>query len=152
MFTYKQEMAGTATTMAILLEGSRYILLGKRKSSSKAYPNFWCLPGGYLEVGKERTINTARREIKEECNIDIIEDDWHLFFIDDIPGSDPRYTQVINICYYAFVNRDNARLAQAGDDIVELKWVPLWEAEKMDLAFNHNEIITKLIAIFMKSK
>lgn len=146
MFEYPFEMAANTATMVVVNRKSGQILLGKRQDSSEAYPGYWCLPGGYLNAGEERLITTARRELVEECNIDVIEDHWHIFYVDDKPGSDPRYKQVVNLCFYTFINDVEAKKAKAGDDIQELKWVNLWEAKQMNLAFAHDDIVWKFMS------
>ena len=144
MFEYPFEMAGVTATMAIIHhnQGNIYILLGKRKDTSLAFPGEWCLPGGYLNVGKERLVTTARRETKEECGLDIDESRWNFFYLDDEPGSDPRYSQVINMCYSTIVNDDELDLVAARDDIVDIKWVSLNKVPT--LAFAHNNIVEEL--------
>ena len=141
MFEYTFEMAANTATMVVVNKKTGQVLLGQRKDNSEAFPDHWCLPGGYLNAGEERLITTARRELTEECNIDIEEERWSLFYMDDKPGSDPRYKQVVNSCFYAFVSDEEAKNAKAGDDIQELKWVNVWEARKMELAFAHNDVV-----------
>lgn len=141
MFEYPFEMAANTATMVVVKKSTGQILLGKRKDSSEAFPGAWCLPGGYLNVGEERLIVTASRELNEECNINLGEDRWDLFYCDDKPGSDPRYKQVVNSCFYAFICDEEAKNAKAGDDIQEVKWVNVWEARKMELAFAHNDVV-----------
>lgn len=140
-FEYEFEMAANTATMVVVNKKTGQVLLGKRKDSSEAFPGWWCLPGGYLNAGEERLITTARRELNEECNIDIVEEHWHSFYVDDKPGSDPRYKQVVNNCFYSFIGEEEAKNAEAGDDLQELKWVNVWEAKQMDLAFAHNDIV-----------
>lgn len=146
MVEYPFEMAGNAATMVVVNKRTGEVLLGKRQNSSKVFPGAWCLPGGYLNVGEERLITTARREMMEECNIDIDEKRWTLFYCDDKPGSDPRYKQVINTCFYAFISDEEAKNSKAGDDIQEIKWVNLWEARGIDLAFAHNDVVQVYMA------
>ncbi len=145
MFEYLFEMAANTATMVVVNRKTGQILLGKRKDDSEAYPGYWCLPGGYLEAGEERLIATASRELNEECNIDVPDDYWHIFYMDDKPGSDPRYKQVANCCFYTYVSEEQASKAKAGDDIQEIKWVNVWEAKQMDLAFAHNDIVQKFM-------
>lgn len=141
MFEYPFEMAANTATMIVVNKKTGQVLLGKRKDSSEAFPGAWCLPGGYLNAGEERLITTARRELVEECSIDIAEERWNLFYCDDKPGSDPRYKQVINTCFYAFISDEEAKNAEAGDDLNEIKWVDLWEARQIELAFAHNDVV-----------
>ncbi len=140
-FEYEFEMAANTATMVVVNKKTGQVLLGKRKDSSEAFPGAWCLPGGYLNAGEERLITTARRELVEECSIDIVEERWNLFYCDDKPGSDPRYKQVINTCFYAFISDEEAKNAEAGDDLNEIKWVDLWEARQIELAFAHNDVV-----------
>jgi len=82
----------------------------------------------------------------EECNIDVLEEHWHLFYMDDKPGSDPRYKQVANSCFYTFISDEEATKAKAGDDIQELKWMNKQEARQMELAFAHNDIVREFMS------
>jgi ADP-ribose pyrophosphatase YjhB (NUDIX family) len=87
-FTYDWPMAANTATMVIIDGNNRRVLLGKRDSnkSADAFPGAWCLPGGFLNVGTERLVNTARRETLEEVGLDIPENNWHQFYTDDEPG------------------------------------------------------------------
>lgn len=140
-YEYDFPMAGVTATMVIFHSDTEEVLLGRRSLDSKAFPGAWCLPGGYLDVGKECLIDVARRETKEETGIDITEDRWKLFYNDDVPGSDPRYVQVINLCYLAEVTEEEYNSVKAADDLIELKWVNISEASNQDLAFAHNRIL-----------
>jgi len=140
-YTYEHEMAGNTATMVLFSEWTDEVLLGLREKNSDAFPNTWSLPGGYLMVGTERLINAARRETLEETGLDIEESRWTLFYNDDVPCTDPRYDQVINLCYVADVTGEEYKAAKADDDLDEVKWVKLEEALEYDLAFAHNTIL-----------
>ncbi len=142
-FTYEFEMAAnTSTAILTYFHANRqYVLLGRRSDDSDAYPGAWSFPGGYLNAGTERIINCVRRETKEECDIDIDESRWKIFYIDDRPGADPRYKQVVNSCFYVTLTIDERNIGKAGDDLQEIKWVTVDEAKEMNLAFDHNTIL-----------
>lgn len=140
-YNYKFPMAGNTATVVVFNYETNEVLLGKRRDDSDAYPGRWCLPGGYLNVGTERLATVARRETKEEAGIDIREEQWNLFYVDDKPGTDPRYLQVINLCYTAGVTDDQYNAVEAGDDLAEVKWTKLPDALNINLAFAHNEIL-----------
>ena len=53
---------------AVLIEHKGRYLLGKRNKQN--YQNFWIIPGGKVEWG-ENLEQAAKREIKEETNLDI---------------------------------------------------------------------------------
>ena len=58
----------------ILLDKSQEkVLLGKRKNSYKS--GFYGLPGGRIEIG-EKTVEAAKREVKEETGLDIKQIDF----------------------------------------------------------------------------
>ena len=158
-YTYEYKRPVCAATMAILSShkagmdmlnlDNLMILIGLRDTNKPAdsYPGYWCLPGGFLNVADEQTITTARRETLEECTIDIEESRWKLFYVDDRPGADPRFDQVINVCYYAFVDEVEYDEASGDDDIEEVKWVTIREALEIDLAFDHNVVLRELINV-----
>lgn len=143
-FGYGFPMAGVATTMVIFNHNTNKVLLGLRGKDSDAFPNCWSLPGGYLNVGTERVRDVPVRETKEETNLDIPANEWVNFYLDDKPGDDPRYVQVINHCYCVFLdtNEDYGKVV-AGDDLQEIKWVDIKEAMKTDLPFAHNKVLSK---------
>ena len=159
LITYEYERPACAATAAILSSHSAgmshlnlnntMILLGKRDENKPAgsFTGYWCLPGGFLNVAKERTITTVRRETREECSIDIDESRWSLFDVDDRPGADPRFDHVINVCYYAFVTKEEYDKVEGDDDISEVKWVTFKKALKIDLAFDHNIVLRTLIDV-----
>jgi len=145
MFEYEFKMAGNTATMIIINRKTNEILLGKRSDDSDAFAGWWSLPGGFLNVGDERLKTVASRETMEECDLTIDEDAWTIFYIDDEPRSDPRYDQVVNNCFYAFIGDEEAATAKPGDDLQELKWVNTWQAHQTELAFAHNEIVMEFM-------
>lgn len=103
----------------LIADGSR-VLLGCRGPGSFA-PGQWCLPGGFMEF-EEDWVAAAEREVMEETGLNV------------------KARSVINVCtnYLApslhtlvivllaeVVGGDGAAAeARAGDDLVELRWVP----------------------------
>ena len=147
-YEYDNIMAGNTATMILYYPETDEVLLGLRGKNSNAFPNYWSLPGGYLNVGAEILVETAVRETQEETGLFISSDRWINFFLDDKPGSDPRYLQVINQCYYATVSKDEYNSVKADDDLQEVKWTDLGEALKLRLPFNHNEILMRFSILF----
>jgi len=146
-YIYEFPMAAVTATMSIVDPKTKQILLAKRSDNSDAFPSMWSLPGGFLDVGTETVRQCASREIMEECNLVVDPNDWTILGIDDKPGYDPRYTQVVNICYGLSVRdvlNDINNMAP-NDDVQELKWVSFEDAKNMELAFNHNAIIEMAI-------
>lgn len=141
------------------LKGNLELLLIKRKHSP--YEGAWALPGGFLDVGKDVSIEAAAaRELKEETNLEGIHME-QLYTFGDM-GRDPR-TRVISVAYIAMLPAGIC--ATAGDDAAEAKWygvyldedgalsfdkkteTPDMQREKADikLAFDHEKIIRMAI-------
>lgn len=143
-YTYDFPMSPVATTMVLLYRdlGEVYVYIGQRKSGlDTTYGGQWCLPGGYMDAGRESSKATATRETAEEVGILISKDRWLDLGVDDEPGGDPRYSQVININYAAWITNAEFKAATPGDDLVDGKWITFDEAQETDLAFRHNMIL-----------
>ncbi len=116
-----------APAVDIIIKYNHGIVLIKRKDGRIA------LPGGFEEFG-ETTEATAIREAKEETGLDIELE--RLLGVYSDPNRDSR-THVISITYVA---RGSGEL-RGGDDAKEAFAVPLEDALKMDLAFDHKKIL-----------
>lgn len=83
------------------------VLLVKRADNNK-----WCIPGGHLE-NKEKSLDAAIREIKEETNLDL--NKKKLFLVDQIDD------EKINNNIYAVLEEDYNQ-EEADSDAKEAKW------------------------------
>ena len=116
------------------------VLLIKRgkepEASTTAYVGEWALPGGFLEVEKDKTIaHTAARELKEETGLRLtVKAFKEVGTFSDI-HRDPR-ERVITIAHYALV-----KLAQveASTDADRADWFS-WN-DIPHLAFDHDKIL-----------
>jgi 8-oxo-dGTP pyrophosphatase MutT (NUDIX family) len=84
------------------------VLLVKRHSSSKDYPDHWAFPGGHLEEG-ETAKQAATRETQEECGHTVQDCQWmHEHHTDDgvhfttFKTTGPRFKPVLNEEHSAF--------------------------------------------------
>lgn len=109
------------------------VVLIKRKNFP--HKGQWALPGGFVDA-HETTQDAARREVKEEAGLDLLK--LSFLTVADNPGRDPR-GRVISLIYLAQADGEPF----AGDDAVEARWFSYSEANVMDLAFDHNEILEK---------
>ena len=114
------------TATAILItDGDKY-LLGKRKSEN-VKNGFWALPGGFIEF-KEDFITAAKREVKEETNLDIeidrIINVSHNFLNENLHS-------LVIVLHARVINGE----AEAGDDISEVKWFKYGE-DMPEMAFD----------------
>ena len=108
----------------------------EKEASTTAYVGFWALPGGFLDVEKDKTIaHTAARELKEETKLKLNPKDFKEVGTFSHIHRDPR-ERVITIAHYALV-----KLAQVeGDtDADKAEWFPMNEIPR--LAFDHDQIL-----------
>ena len=152
-YAYKTP-AATATGLIFFRKNERiHIVLAKRGDNVDAYPGMYCLPGGFLEVGRERLCEAMAREAREELNVYSDSDDWVLFHVQDtFADIDPRNEHTINSCFYldidefAYGYERAIETLVAGDDIGDYLIVPLDTAIHMKLAFDHSIILQAFCA------
>lgn len=115
------------------------ILLIRRKNFP--YKGFWALPGGFLDVKSDMTIEqAAQREFKEETSVDYAFMPHDQFRTYSDMGSDPR-CRIVDTVFVAdmtFFKNENVQ-PKAADDAAQLEWFPLSSLPR--LAFNHRKII-----------
>lgn len=141
-YSYKYARPAVTTDIILLKELNLeiYILLIKRLNNP--YKNHWALPGGFVDEN-ENLIDAAKRELKEETNINNIS--LNQFKTYGEPGRDPR-GHTISIVYYSIL-KQTILDTKAGDDAKEVKWFNIKQLP--ELAFDHaviiNEAITELL-------
>lgn len=148
-FSYQFPMTSTTITLVIVDQDNNKVLLGKRASNAQMFPDWWSLPGGFLDAKTsttpgEITEQTCAREMMEETNINITNlHRFKLFGSNSDPNEDPR-AHVVNLWYYIAITAEEAAQAKAGDDISELMWCSFNGPDMKnipDLAFNHKTIL-----------
>jgi ADP-ribose pyrophosphatase YjhB (NUDIX family) len=118
---------GLAVDAVIVRDGK--ILLGKR--GGEPCKGMWATIGGFNEWG-ETLEETVAREVMEEAGLTVTA--CHLLNVYSDPARDPR--QVVAVAYVVETTGEPV----AGDDIEEVKWVPLDEVPT-ELALDHAKII-----------
>ncbi len=108
------------------------IVLIERKNDP--FKGKYALPGGFLDREDEDLVETLRREMREEINLDL-EDVFEVGSYSS-KDRDPR-GRVITVAYAA---RGVGEL-KAGDDAKSYKIVPISSIKEMSLAFDHNKIV-----------
>lgn len=136
IYEYPRPSVTTDCTIFGFGEGELKVMLIER--SIEPFIGKWALPGGF--VGEEETAEECARRIllKEACLDNIFMEQLYTFSKID---RDPRF-RVISIGYYALVKLSDYD-AKAGMDASNLKWFGLDEIP--DLAFDHNNILTKAL-------
>src|SRR5258706_1908503 len=115
------------------IEKELNVLLIKR--ACKPFLNKWALPGGFMD-DDENSDNAVARKLKEETNIDLSYLE-QLYTFTDVKR-DPR-ERIISVAYYALIDPTNFNLT-TNIHAKEVNWLPLKEAIKLPIAFDHFNI------------
>jgi len=147
----KPSVTTDITVFTISEDNELSVLLIKR--GGYPYKDKWAIPGGFVKID-ESVDESARRELKEETNLDnfAIEQFGTFGEVD----RDPRM-RVISVAYMAFVPK-NALSIKAGDDASDAKLFKIHidldginfvsgnlTIKESDLAFDHADIIRTAI-------
>ncbi len=124
---------GPFTTVDAIIEVEGGIVIIERSNP----PFGFALPGGFVDYG-ESLEDAVKREAKEETDLDIT--DLKQFHTYSNPQRDPRFHTIGTV----FIAKAKGS-PRAGDDAAGLKVVSLSEAEKLNFAFDHKQIILDYI-------
>lgn len=113
------------------------IVLIKRKGGP--FKGHFALPGGFVEYG-ETVEEALKREMREETGLEVRP--VKLVGVYSDPGRDPRGHTVT----VAFLCIGEGEL-RAGDDAKEIYVVPIGEALRMELAFDHSKILRDALEV-----
>lgn len=119
-------------------DASLQVLLIQQKFGSQN--SYWALPGGLVK-DDESLVDAVKRELKEETNVEINHLEQLYTFGDDI-SRDSR-NRVISVAYFALVDPEKFNLI-ADTDADNVAWFKINAIP--NLAFDHNEIISKAIS------
>lgn len=126
---------------AVVLHGDRVLLVrrGGQPSSGK-----WSLPGGLVELG-ETTADAIRRELQEECAIDVELVDVAGVIDRVVRDGDGRirYHYVL-VDYLALTASDTIC---AGSDAAEAQWVEVARVRELDVTDGLMDMIERAMAL-----
>jgi ADP-ribose pyrophosphatase YjhB (NUDIX family) len=115
---------------AVIVQDGKLVLVKRGVEPGKGK---WSIPGGAVELG-EGVRDTAVREAKEECGLDIkLVGDTPMDAIDNIIVDENerlRYHYIV----LQFLARPIGGTLRSGSDAAEAKWVPLEKVGAYDLA------------------
>lgn len=151
MYSYKFPMCSATATILVVKkrETGYYGLFGIRSANAETFPAYYCVPGGFMNVGKETIEQTAIRELFEETNVKVEEQDLNLFHVSSNPNTDPR-AHVVNVCFYVVV--DHTPETIPGDDLIETCWFNLESIMASNIAFDHFDVAKKALEILKKGE
>lgn len=131
-----------AVTAAIRREDGRYLIL-KRSEHEKAFPGYWCFPGGKVE-GEQTLDEALAEEIKEETGLTM---KGGKVLLRDVAFTRPDEQTVKVFVYLCGVeNPDNVTLEE--DGFTEYAWVTPEELESYQTTNLQEEVVIaeKIIA------
>lgn len=120
------------------------LLLIRRAHSP--FAGAWALPGGFVNVSDigdqgEDLEEAARRELKEESDLTV--QYLEQLYTYGTPKRDPR-GRVISVAYLALVPAGD-HSPVGGDDASDAKWIGVKELGNLQLAFDHDIIVTDAV-------
>jgi 8-oxo-dGTP diphosphatase len=128
-----------ATVAAIIkyYDDDNRILIANR--NHEPFKGYWCLPGGHIER-YESVTDAIIREVKEETLLDFT-GVFFDFFEEVFPAKN-----IHNIAL-VFVGKATGHLPDRTEEVNEFRWVTQSDAEIMNLAFRHNDVIRRYSSI-----
>ncbi|WP_297499128.1 NUDIX hydrolase [Thermococcus sp.] len=124
------------TVDGVIIHDNGVVLIKRRHEPFKGK---YALPGGFVEYG-ETVEEALKREMKEETGLDVIP--LKLVGVYSRPDRDPRGHTVT----VAFLCIGKGSL-KAGDDAKKVEVFPIEEALRMELAFDHSEIMRDALGV-----
>jgi 8-oxo-dGTP diphosphatase len=121
-----------------------HVLLVRRPAdASEPFPHQWALPGGFIQVGRDQTLeDCARRKLLEKTGLE----SPYLEQVGAVGSAtrDPRGWSVTHV-YFALIPSDNVVL-QPGANASDAQWHPLSDhAATGSLAFDHEQLLGQAI-------
>ena len=149
-----QELHRIVST-AIIHKDGRYLIL-RRSLEKKAFPGKWTAPGGGLEVddyiNTPKTTNdhwyfavenSLRREIKEECNLEV----GKVSYLCDMVFIRPNNVPAVVLSFYCPYKSGEVAL---DEDNIDYAWVNVEEAKNYDLVeglLSEIKIVDKILSL-----
>ncbi len=130
---------------AVIVRDGRVLLAQRGKAPSRG---LWSLPGGAVEVG-ERVREAVRREVREECGIEIEVTDVHEVFERIVPDAEGKvqYHYVILDYLVRWASGEPC----ASDEVLESRWVRPDEFPAYEMTKGTAEVILRMLETAKKS-
>ncbi|MBI2768381.1 MAG: NUDIX hydrolase [Burkholderiales bacterium] len=119
--------------------GLSLLLMRRPNEPDDPYPGRWALPGGFVDVGKDRTLeDCAARKLLEKTGVKTP----YLEQLGSWGGAtrDPRGWSVTH-AYFGLINAHTALGDAPGLGVRDAQWFPIDEAASKRLAFDHSQIL-----------
>lgn len=137
--------AAVATAVLLNDNGQWYVLANQRGSGTPDYQGYWNLPCGYLDYNEDAS-EAAMREVYEETGI-------RLTNVKEFGHSTSPKENRQNVCFF-FVSVLKGSISQYNfstdnmeeNEVSGIQWLPLDKCDTLQWAFDHDELIEKVIA------
>jgi 8-oxo-dGTP diphosphatase len=123
--------ATVAALITTAVSGAEQILLTRR--AIEPFQNYWCLPGGHLHP-YERARDAIIREVQEETGLEFAPT-FFTYADEIIPDLN------IHAVVLVFKGNGSGTLTTQPGEVMDIGWFTIEEAQKMVLAFTHNDIL-----------
>jgi 8-oxo-dGTP pyrophosphatase MutT (NUDIX family) len=139
-----------------LMDGEKYVIMGKRGPASPNEIGKWCMPCGYLDYD-ETCEEAVVRETWEESGFnvnkavntyDVLYDHMHFpWKINSIPDSEIQNVSLNYALYFSTESLPKLTIEHNAIDgeVSEIKWINVNDVENYDCAFNHDSSIRVFI-------
>lgn len=137
--------AAVATAVLLNDNGQWYVLANQRGSGTPDYQGYWNLPCGYLDYNEDAQ-TAAMREVYEETGIKLnsVNSFGH--------STDPRENRQNIVFFFVSILRGSRKQYEFSKDNMEegevegIQWLPLDKCDTLQWAFDHDELIEKVIS------
>jgi 8-oxo-dGTP diphosphatase len=116
-----------ASAHALVFQGDRVLLVKRARPPSEGR---WSVPGGVIELG-ETVRDAARRELREECGIEI-ELDRVVDVADRVVPDESGCVRFHYVVIYLLARCVGGE-ARSGSDGLEVRWVTVEELDTLDM-------------------
>lgn len=133
---YKNQGIHIISSLFTVDHGVVKVLLIKR--NNEPFKGKWALVGGAL-YNNEDLLNGAKREIKEKSGIENIE-----LYLSNVHGEVDRspVMRMVAISYIGVIDINSVNILKKTIKTTDAEWVDINLVKNMDLAYDHNEIIS----------
>ncbi|MDZ7339167.1 MAG: NUDIX hydrolase [candidate division KSB1 bacterium] len=128
--------------VGVLVEREGAILLARRGAEPKA--GHWSLPGGHVELG-EPVREAARREVAEECHVDV--EVMDVLDVCDLIIRDEQERVRYHYVLIDFLGKYLGGTARSDSDVLEVAWVPIGQLANYHLTDAVRTVVDKGLAL-----
>jgi 8-oxo-dGTP diphosphatase len=130
------------------INGEIHVLANRRGRGAADFQGLWNVPCGYVDYD-ETLKGAVRREVYEECGVDIPESKFNLAEYNDNPNEN---RQNISVRFIAVLDSKSDNISvgtginnRGGEknEVEAIQWIPIKEIDNLDWAFNHKDLISE---------